>query len=181
MAYDPASPIVSGVYFLFRNGALAYVGKSQDCYRRIAKHRANGREFDFATVMPLRQEFMGDVERALIESYKPPANRQVPVAASAAPVSSPTVKAPKPPDHQTVSVSQAKTIAMRAGLKSDAINEAIAAGDLKFVDSGRRCGRGIVRVALASAVTAYCEHRAQQRLITLGLVKAEPDKGSILQ
>ncbi|MGE8128904.1 GIY-YIG nuclease family protein [Methylobacterium sp. NPDC080182] len=180
MARDPSSPIVSGIYFLFRDGALAYVGKSHDCHRRIAKHRANGRVFDFATVMPLRQEFIGDVEKALISAYTPPDNRAVPPAAQAV---APTPPAPvvKAPDLTTVSVSQARTIALRCGLPAAAIDEAIAVGDLKFVDSGRRTGRGIVRVAMASAVTAYCEHRAQQRLIALGLVEAKPEDGAILQ
>lgn len=68
------APVVRGIYFLFREGALVYVGKSSDVYKRVRAHRANGREFDFASVMLVQDAHLGWVEKAVITAMRPPAN-----------------------------------------------------------------------------------------------------------
>lgn len=74
--YSPP-PVVSGIYMLFTDHRLIYIGKSTDVYRRIADHRTNGRTFDYATVTSVPDIDLGWVERALIEGFNPPSNKSL--------------------------------------------------------------------------------------------------------
>lgn len=65
---------VCGVYFLFRGGALIYIGRSRDMVRRVASHRTNGREFDKWSFMPLPEDETATIEAALIRSLNPEQN-----------------------------------------------------------------------------------------------------------
>jgi hypothetical protein len=71
----PLLPVVTGVYFLFRKGALEYIGRSKNCYARIEEHRRNGREFDYASVMALPEADMAWVEAELIRAMETRKNR----------------------------------------------------------------------------------------------------------
>src|SRR4051812_34569649 len=71
---DP-SPVVSGVYLLFRSHRLEYIGRSKNCYARIEGHRRNGREFDYASVMALPEADMAWIEAELIRSLDARKNR----------------------------------------------------------------------------------------------------------
>lgn len=77
MAADEANsrPIINGVYFLFQDHALVYVGKSRDCYARIAAHRSNGRVFDYARALPVSEDDTGWIEAAFIRSMDPSQNK----------------------------------------------------------------------------------------------------------
>lgn len=67
-------PVVGGVYFLFHEHALVYVGKSNDVYKRIAAHRSGGRLFDYAFVSSVPKSEIDWVEAALIRATSPPQN-----------------------------------------------------------------------------------------------------------
>lgn len=62
-------PVVCGVYLLFKEHELVYIGKSQDLYKRISSHRLNGREFDYAALIPLPESDLSWVESSLIKSF----------------------------------------------------------------------------------------------------------------
>ncbi len=64
-----------GVYLLFRNRQLVYVGRSKDPSARIAVHRRNGRPFDHAVAVPCDPADVAWIETALISALNPPQNR----------------------------------------------------------------------------------------------------------
>lgn len=181
------TPIVPGVYFLFKEGDLIYVGQSKDCYARIDAHRGNGRPFDLATVMPLEPQFLGQVEKALIRSYKPPGNvthaqKSGPGRAAdtqAAPnfarmqfkrvFPEPPKFAPGPDALGTISRGKARDLASAYGVTQYAIAEGEEEGALRFVSAGRRSGRGEIYVARFDEVEAYLRKRQERRLEELGL------------
>lgn len=68
-------PVVCGVYCLFLRHELVYVGKSKDAYARIASHRTNGREFDYATVATCPEADLVWIEAAMIKAMEPRQNR----------------------------------------------------------------------------------------------------------
>jgi hypothetical protein len=63
---------ISGVYFLTKGGALAYIGKSVNVLGRLLQHE--GKDFDDAYVLPLPEPLLDPVECALIHHFKPPLN-----------------------------------------------------------------------------------------------------------
>lgn len=64
----------SGVYLLFRNQRLVYVGRSKNPSKRIGAHRTNGRAFDYALTVPCPEKDVDWIERALIAALNPPQN-----------------------------------------------------------------------------------------------------------
>jgi hypothetical protein len=68
-------PVISGVYFLFKDRALTYTGKSRDVYARIETHRSNGRQFDYAAVTACPEQDAAWIEAAMIRAMNPPENR----------------------------------------------------------------------------------------------------------
>lgn len=69
-----ASP---GIYLLFLNDGLVYVGQSAKVLARIKEHRRNGRTFDRAAFGFCRDYIERlRLERWLIETYRPAGNRQ---------------------------------------------------------------------------------------------------------
>lgn len=184
--------VVSGLYFLFKDGELTYVGQSKDCRKRIEQHRGNGRPFDFATIMPIEPERRSLVEAAIIHKFapsgnvagkpKPPAPPKavMPPAWSRAVaearlegLAGPRVKpfVPDPNDTRTISKAQARLVAQNHGVRGALIDEAIADGRLQFVETGRGSGpRGApIRVGLYQAVLAFCQAEARAELDRLGL------------
>jgi len=64
-----------GVYFLAKDNAIVYIGKSIDLHRRIAQHISKIR-FDKAFYCETGNEFMAAVlEEELIRTFKPQLNR----------------------------------------------------------------------------------------------------------
>jgi hypothetical protein len=136
-----AQPVVCGVYLLFKDRKLTYVGKSVDCYGRINAHRVNGREFDYATVAACPEADMGWVEAALIAAMEPVGNR----AGKAKPVVLPTLRelAPRPvhpsaPEDPMMSANMnaANRYCAAFGLQG-ALKPAIASGELRAMKDGR--------------------------------------------
>jgi GIY-YIG catalytic domain len=70
------NPIICGVYLLFRERKLIYVGRSKDIYRRVNDHRAAGREFDYVAIIGLPEVDADWIERGLIKALVPKQNRK---------------------------------------------------------------------------------------------------------
>lgn len=64
-----------GVYLLFTEKVLTYVGRSVSCDKRIATHRSNGRVFDFSIVAECSPETSVWVEAQLIARLAPKQNK----------------------------------------------------------------------------------------------------------
>lgn len=180
MRQSSDATIVPGVYFLFLADKLIYVGRSQDCYKRITQHRMGGRPFDFATVMPLTPDLMNKVEPALIKSFQPPQNVVHTDALrshrNAWRLTRPTEsreprEMPARNGLGTVSRPAARDLAIAHGLVGALIDEAMSDGRLTFVESGRIAPRNKkpILVALYDDVVAFCEAERSNQLASLGL------------
>jgi excisionase family DNA binding protein len=64
----------SGVYMLFQDEALVYVGRSTELPRRITNHRRAGRQFDEVRAIPCDPSTADWLEGELIRTLRPPAN-----------------------------------------------------------------------------------------------------------
>jgi hypothetical protein len=62
---------ICGVYLLFAEGEVVYVGQSIDCFARIIQHKAGSKIFDSYFIIPTLQCFLGELEAAYIEKYSP--------------------------------------------------------------------------------------------------------------
>lgn len=76
----PTSPESStesstGVYLLFADQVLTYVGRSADCRQRIKDHRTNGRPFDHAAVIPCGDADAVWIEKAIIQATEAVQNK----------------------------------------------------------------------------------------------------------
>jgi len=68
-------PLISGVYFLFNDIDLVYIGKSNNIYFRIITHIGNDRiVFDKYSYVKIDGDYMSIVEAVLIKYYKPKHN-----------------------------------------------------------------------------------------------------------
>jgi hypothetical protein len=64
---------ISGVYFLFKQGSLIYIGQSTDVESRIVQHRKD-KVFDTYSFKRIKQYRLIDVEKECIKYYNPPLN-----------------------------------------------------------------------------------------------------------
>jgi hypothetical protein len=65
-----------GVYFLFKEGRLQYVGRSTHVFVRLRTHRRQGRTpFDDCRVEPCAPDQLNTLEAAYIRQLAPPFNR----------------------------------------------------------------------------------------------------------
>lgn len=69
----------SGVYFLFNENELVYIGKGWNCLLRVAEHtrKDSDKEFTSWSYLPIedKQEY-STLENQLINTYKPKYNKQ---------------------------------------------------------------------------------------------------------
>jgi len=63
-----------GVYFLFKNNELVYIGKSTDIIGRL-KHHLRTKDFDEYSFIELESDLLDAYERILINIYKPILNK----------------------------------------------------------------------------------------------------------
>lgn len=77
------APTSRGVYFLFREDQLAYVGKSEHFSTRLSKHRyPDGRQFKPVTwlthyaIIPVPYDYLDTVESFFIHLFEPPLNKE---------------------------------------------------------------------------------------------------------
>lgn len=73
-AKAPTAPVQCGVYLLMLDGAVAYVGRSTTLKTRLATHRASGRKFDEARVIPCDEAASVWLEKELIRTLQPHQN-----------------------------------------------------------------------------------------------------------
>lgn len=60
-----------GVYFLIHDDDVVYVGKSINIFHRIARHRADGREFDSFTYLLCPEDALEETEATYIAALMP--------------------------------------------------------------------------------------------------------------
>lgn len=65
----------SGVYFLWRNSRLMYVGESKNIYARIREHKWEGKRFTHATYLYFQRQSKMEIEARYVMHYRPPLNR----------------------------------------------------------------------------------------------------------
>lgn len=61
-----------GIYMLYLNGKLQYIGQSQDFYIRCKQHRANGLVFDHTEFIPCTVDRLDELEIELIRRHNKP-------------------------------------------------------------------------------------------------------------
>lgn len=165
-------PVVCGVYSLFKGRRLVYVGKSTNCYARIAGHRTNGREFDYALVTSCPEADIAWVEAALIAAWEPQQNRAGKAGAPGRPLAlpvrhlhpvedKPAYALPTDP-LMLVAMGRAQAYATQYRL-SGRFKEAVQAGELPVVDQGFRAG-GRRRFVTVRDLREWCEGQQRARL-----------------
>ena len=137
-----------GVYFLFHNERLLYIGRSRCCAVRIASHEANGRYFTRASVMPCSYEDSVWIERALIARFQPPQNKtgrskpaapiQLPVAVPEQIIGFELVDPFSLKPNLPIGRPAAAEVAATYGLKASTVETALKKGDLKSFALGGR-------------------------------------------
>ena len=153
-------PIVSGVYFLFKDREMTYTGKSRNVYGRINDHRVNGRQFDYALVAACPEHDAAWVEATMIKSFRPPENRSqkpaerigavLPSRLPLTPPKPPSDVLPSDPD-MVVSMDKARAYAKHYGL-AGAVAAAVKNGEIVNFRSGR--GAYSIRVG---DLTKWCK------------------------
>lgn len=76
IAIEILIPRNSGLYFLFSEDELVYIGMSINTLNRIGTHFKNGHVFDRAFFIPCEPYKLGKYERACIKFFKPIINDQ---------------------------------------------------------------------------------------------------------
>jgi hypothetical protein len=70
---------VSGVYYLYENGVVLYIGQSRNVYSRIAQHMAGAQfTFDCFAVQPCEPEALLRLEAEAIRRHMPRWNKDIP-------------------------------------------------------------------------------------------------------
>lgn len=148
-------PVVAGVYCLFKDRQLVYVGKSRSVYARIDEHRTKGRVFDYATVMPCPEHDMAWVETALIKAFQPEQNRSGKVAS----VKTVLVQQIAAPDlsHVIYTPPQAVRVAQEYGIGSPAVFAALKSGALPYHYKAGRAGPKAPRHITRNDLIKWCE------------------------
>lgn len=68
--------LIPGVYFLFNENELVYIGESEDIHRRVGQHRTD-KEYDSYTFIEQRDPHLRlRLEKAYIEKFRPEYNKQ---------------------------------------------------------------------------------------------------------
>ena len=64
---------LTGIYFLFRDNVLQYIGQSQNVMQRVGQHLRN-KQFDTFTYIECNIAELNDMEIRYIRQYNPPLN-----------------------------------------------------------------------------------------------------------
>lgn len=154
-------PVICGVYCLFKDRALTYVGKSRDIYRRIDAHRTNGREFDYATITAVPIADMDWVESAMITAMDTRQNltmRPRPLSRQAAGEALPPIfKSDAPPsDDMAIAVSAAQTYIAKYALSFQDFRIAVKAGQVPSYPRNPARPENGQRVVLFGDLRKWC-------------------------
>ncbi len=150
-------PVVPGVYCLFKDRKLVYVGKSRSIYARIDEHRTKGRVFDYATVMPCPEHDMGWVEQSLIESMQPSENRSGKAKAEKVIHQTIVNKPPRDVSHFIYTTTEALRVVAEYSVPSTRFFGALKDGTLPFVTRTGRRGQGAPRLIRHPDLMAWCK------------------------
>lgn len=73
---DAALPMGTqiGIYFLIKQDEIVYVGQSIDIFRRIGRHKAEGKEFDSFSFIQCEKEKLDYYESIYIGAFVPEQN-----------------------------------------------------------------------------------------------------------
>lgn len=165
-----------GVYLLFKDQRLVYVGRSKNPPNRISSHRKNGRPFDHAVYLTCKAADVAWIERALIEAMNPPQNKMGVVNPQPEPEAAPVVPIrpqiryiePAREDPRTpLSLTAARRRVGHFHLHHD-FDAAVKSGELRSVPFNpsheRRYGRRLVTVGdLGAWADAKLAERANWR------------------
>ena len=67
---------ITGIYFLFKNNEIIYIGKSNDIFARVLFHQRRGnKDFDFFKYIVIDEKFLNQAERFFIEKFYPALNK----------------------------------------------------------------------------------------------------------
>lgn len=78
--YETAKPVINacGIYFLFKNGGLVYVGQSINIISRIGQH-LDSKDFDSFSFINVPRQHLNEVELHYIRKHRPPLNLTMPI------------------------------------------------------------------------------------------------------
>lgn len=153
---------MSGVYMLFLDGDLVYVGRSRDCRARIGAHRASGRRFDRHLIAPCDPSDADWMERALIAAMEPVGNRAL-FSERRVMVPVPT---PVPVEHPLalVNKTKARAKARQFGLGGE-FDAALKRGDFPFrVKNPANTHASAQMVIEVGRVIEWCERQVAKSL-----------------
>ena len=69
----------SGIYFLFNEDSLIYIGQAKNVHTRVEQHYAErSKEFTLFSWLLVPENDLNEVEASYIAAYAPPLNRSVP-------------------------------------------------------------------------------------------------------
>lgn len=152
----------SGVYMLFLDGALIYVGRSRNCRARIDAHRASGRLFDRHLIAPCDPSDAAWMERALITAMEPIGNRAL-FSERRVMVPVPT---PIPVEHPLtlVNKTKARAKARQFGLGGE-FDAALKCGEFPFrVKNPANTHASAQMVIEVGRIIEWCERQIANRL-----------------
>lgn len=72
----PLDKFISGIYFLYEDNKLMYIGQATNVIGRISEHLKK-KNFDKCYFMPCEKEFLSLYENSLIKYFRPPLNKFV--------------------------------------------------------------------------------------------------------
>lgn len=71
--------VVSGIYFLYKNFRLVYVGRTENLFQRIGTHIHGDKDFDSFSFLEVSPDELEKAEYDFIEFFNPPLNVTKPV------------------------------------------------------------------------------------------------------
>ena len=71
----PTPEPLTGVYFMVKDDAIVYIGKSLDIQLRLLMHKGNDRDYDRVWYIPCDAADLDDLEKAAILTLLPPLNK----------------------------------------------------------------------------------------------------------
>lgn len=154
---------LAGVYLLFQDWDLIYVGRSDDCHRRVGSHRTNGRTFNHYEMIPCGSDRAKFVEEALIRSLEPAQNKiryRREIARTEGPEPKPVPTDPTEHPLMILNKTQAKARVKRFGLASK-FEDDWRSGVLEFRPKNpERTQRGAPHIITVGALLEWCEANA---------------------
>lgn len=69
--------LTRGIYFLFKNYELIYIGQSEDIFKRVPEHRGS-KDFNNWLYIEYENENLNNVEAEFILKYQPKENKAIP-------------------------------------------------------------------------------------------------------